>query len=133
MFRATLIAMLSLAGAALIPTASRAEIISLECSGDVTGTFTIDLSGGTVATYEDNRTIDLTEVAISESTIAFSEDNKGSTDPTVQTPSAASQFSIDRQTNKIEKLTYEYFGGKVTGTSREVGQCKRVPNPQKPL
>ena len=45
-----------------VPLAARAEILTLDCSGGVTGTFTFDLSGGTGVTYDENKTIDLSEV-----------------------------------------------------------------------
>ena len=113
--------------------AARAEIITLECSGEVTGTFTIDLSGGTAATYDDNRTVDLTEVEISESTIAFALDTLIPATETTQSGGSSSRFRIDRQTNKVEQLTYEYANNKIVGTSRASGQCKKVPTPRKPL
>jgi hypothetical protein len=124
---------ITIAIAIVLPVAARAEIITLECSGEVTGTFTIDLSGGTAATYDDNRTVDLTEVEISESPIAFALDTLIPATETTQSGGSSSRFRIDRQTNKVEQLTYEYANNKITGTSRASGQCKKVATPRKPL
>jgi hypothetical protein len=119
--------------AALMPVAARAEIVTLECSGDVTGTFTFDLSVGTGATYDDNRSIDLSGVEISDGTIAFTQDERGVIEGTTNSSGTSSHFSIDRATDKIERLTYQYFDNKVTGESRGTGQCKPAPTPHKPL
>lgn len=123
----------AVAFAALLPMAAHAEIISLECSGDVTGTFTFDLSGGTAATYEDEKTVDLTDVEISDSTLVFSEDNISPATEETVSQGTSSRFRIDRQTNTIERITYDYLNNKVTGETRSTGQCKKVPTPRKPL
>lgn len=131
--RATLIASIAVTLAALAPIAARAEIITLECTGDVTGTFTFDLSGGTGATYDDTRTIDLKNVEISQSTISFSQEDRRDTNGIYQNTGDASQFRIDRATNQIESITYQYLDNKVVGESHATGQCKPAPTPHKPL
>lgn len=123
----------AMAAATLLAPAARADVISLECSGDVTGTFTFDLTGGTAATYEDNKTIDLTDVEISDTTIVFTEDNINPATEETESQGTSSRFRIDRQNNTIERLTYEYLNNKVTGESRATGQCKQVPTPHKPF
>jgi hypothetical protein len=133
MARSHFLGALALAALLLAAPVARADLLSLECSGDVTGTFTIDLSGGTAATYDDDRTIDLTEVEISDSTIAFVQDNIFPATERTQSGGTSSRFRIDRQTDTIERLSYDYVNNKVTGTSRAVGQCKKVPTPRKPL
>jgi hypothetical protein len=128
-----MLAAAAVAFATLLPAAARADVISLECSGDVTGTFTFDLAGGTAATYDDDKTIDLTDVEISDSTLVFSEDNISPATEETVSQGTASRFRIDRQSNTIERLTYEYVNNKVTGETRATGQCKKVPTPHKPL
>jgi hypothetical protein len=123
----------AVAFATLLPPAARADVISLECSGDVTGTFTFDLTGGTAATYDDDKTVDLTDVEISDSTIVFSQDNISPATEETASLGTSSRFRIDRQTNTIERLTYDYLNNKVTGETRATGQCKKVPTPHKPL
>jgi hypothetical protein len=119
--------------AAFLPIAARAEVISLECSGDVTGIFTIDLSGGTAATYDEDKTIDLTDVEVSDSTLVFAEDNISPATEETLSQGTSSRFRIDRRTNTIERLTYDYVNNKVTAETRATGQCKKVPTPRKPL
>lgn len=116
-----------------VPVAARAELFTLDCTGDVTGTFTFDLAGGTGATYDDNKTIDLSEVEISEGTIAFAQTDISPANETRTSMGTSSRFRIDRQTNKIERITYEYVDNKVIGESHATGQCKPVPTPHKPL
>ena len=119
--RVTYIALLALT--LFVPLSARAEFLTLDCSGGVTGIFTFDLSGGTGVTYDENKTIDLSEVEISQSTIAFAQTGVGT----------SSRFSIDRRANKIERITYNYVDNKVTGETQETGQCKPAPTPNKPL
>ncbi len=129
--RATLAALIFTAMSILFsPTTARAEIVTMECSGDVTGTFIIDFSIGTVASYHDNKAFYLTEVEITASTISFLEDHPGVATETVRTGGTASNYRIDRATGKVESQTYDYMDNKVTDTSSHVGQCKKVPNPK---
>jgi hypothetical protein len=95
----------------------------LQCSGDVAGKFSFDLSAGTGASYEDNRSTGLNQVEISSDTILFSTD-PGETDQL----GSSSRFRIDRQTDKIDQETYQYIDNKMVGSSHAAGQCKQVPN-----
>jgi hypothetical protein len=131
MMRVTYITLLALM--LFVPLAARAEFLTLDCSGGVTGTFTFDLSGGTGVTYDENKTIDLSEVEISRSTIAFAQNDISPASETSASSGTSSRFRIDRQANTVERITYSYVDNKVTGETHETGQCKPVPTPHKPL
>ncbi|MGH6980969.1 MAG: hypothetical protein ACREFC_07150 [Stellaceae bacterium] len=122
--RATLIA----AVAVLVPMVARAEMVTFDCSGDVTGKFTFDLSGGTGATYEDNRSVGLRDVEISSEAITFTQERSSEAKNELST-GISSLFRLDRNTNKITEDTYEYVEHKVSDSSRSTGQCKIVPTP----
>ncbi len=117
----------------VVPSAARAEFLTLDCSGGVTGTFTFDLSGSTGVTYDENKTIDLSEVEISQSTIAFAQNDLSPASETSASVGTSSRFRIDRQANTIERITYNYVDNKVTGETHDTGQCKPGPTPHKPL
>jgi hypothetical protein len=121
--RAAFIAVLLVTAVTFISTTARAEIVTLQCSGDVAGKFSFDLSAGTGASYEDNRSTGLNQVEISSDTILFSTD-PGETDQL----GSSSRFRIDRQTDKIDQETYQYIDNKMVGSSHAAGQCKQVPN-----
>jgi hypothetical protein len=129
--RVTYITLLALA--LLAPVAAHADFLTLQCSGGVTGTFTFDLSGGTGVTYDENKTIDLSDVEISESTIVFAMTDISPANESSGSAGSSSRFRLDRQANKIERMTYDYVDNKVTGETHEMGQCKPAPTPHKPL
>jgi hypothetical protein len=129
--RATYLTLLALT--LCVPVAARADILTLDCSGGVTGTFTFDLSGGTGVTYDEIRTIDLSDVEISQSTIVFAQNDISPANESSGSAGTSSRFRIDRQTNKIERMTYNYIDNKVTGESHDTGECKPAPTPHKPL
>jgi hypothetical protein len=120
------VAAVSLIAAAFVSTTARAEVVTLQCSGDVSGTFAFDLAGGTGATFEDNHSTALSEVEISREAIVFTNDPVGT-----DRADSASRFRLDRQTDKIDRETYQYVDNKMVGSSHAIGQCKQVPNQPK--
>ncbi len=133
MRRATLIVLAAIAAASARPASAQPVLLTLECTGDVSGTFTFDLSGSTGVTYDEDKTIDLSEVEISDSTIAFAQTDISPANETRLSMGTSSRFRIDRPTNKIDRITYDYVDNKVTGESHASGQCKPAPTPHKPL
>jgi hypothetical protein len=128
--RAILVALTFAAMSILVPMTARADVITLECSGGVEGTFLIDQSIETAALYEDRKATYMNEVAISDSTITFTEDHPGRTVDNVSVGGTSSTLRIDRKTGHVEAQTYNYLDGKITGQTISVGQCKQVPNPK---
>lgn len=133
MTRTALIVLGAIALAPVFPASAQPVLLTLECTGDVTGTFTFDLSGSTGATYDDERAVDLSNVEISDSTIAFTQDERHTIEGTLSSSGTSSRFRIDRQTDKIDRETYEYLDNKVTGELHATGQCKPAPTPHKTL
>jgi hypothetical protein len=133
MRHAPLIVLAAIGLVAAFPAVADPVIITLECTGDVAGTFTFDLTGSTGATYDDDRTVDLSGVEISDSTIVFTQDDRKTIPDTTSSSGTSSRFRIDRQTNKIDRETYDYVDNKVTGESHATGQCKPAPTPHKAL